>query len=369
MSRAERLETGVSPFAVIEVDSELRVVDWDTRAEREFGVSRVDAHGQAIAALIPVPGDEAAWRGLVDGDDVPRVWRLSRTGEARVFEWRRQQLVDADGAVRGAICFGCDVTIRTGVEQQRALDSQLIAAICEHVNVALWATDDKGVFLYQDGRASGVPARTLVGMNVFDLPSDEGGAADMRAALAGATKHNTKEQHGKIWESWLLGVPERHIGEAALIGISLDVSDLKRGEHELREKLETIERQQQAIRAMSTPIIEVWDGVLTLPILGLVDSVRTAEIMDSVLQAITRVRARFAILDLTGVEVVDASTAGHLLGLIRAIRLLGAEGIITGIHPNIAQTMVTHEFDLSKIVVHANLREALKYCIGRVKAR
>ncbi len=368
MSRAERLQVGVSPFAVIEVDSGLRVVDWDARAEREFGVSRADALGQSIAALIPVAGDEASWRGLVDGDDVPRVWRLSQAGEARVFEWRRQQLVDADGAVRGAICFGCDVTIRTGVEQQSALECQMIATICEHVNCALWATDETGKFLYQDGRAAGVPPGTLVGMSVYDIPSEDNGA-DVRAAMAGATKHNTKEQGGKMWESWLVGVKERRIGKAALIGISLDVSDLKRGEHELREKLETIERQQQAIRAMSTPIIEVWDGVLTLPILGLVDSVRTAEIMDNLLQAIVRVRARFAILDLTGVEVVDTSTAGHLLGLIRAIRLLGAEGIITGIHPNIAQTMVTQELDLSKIVVHANLREALKYCIGRVRAR
>jgi rsbT co-antagonist protein RsbR len=120
---------------------------------------------------------------------------------------------------------------------------------------------------------------------------------------------------------------------------------------------------------MSTPIIEVWDGVLTLPILGLVDSVRTAEIMDGLLQAVTRVRARFAILDMTGVDVIDTSTAGHLLGLIRAIRLLGAEGIITGIHPNIAQTMVSLDVDLSNIKVHANLREALKYCIARARPR
>jgi anti-anti-sigma regulatory factor len=157
--------------------------------------------------------------------------------------------------------------------------------------------------------------------------------------------------------------PER-AGDAAVIGISLDITEGTQRERELRAQLEVIERQQQALRAMSTPIIEVWDRVLCLPILGLVDSVRTADIMESLLQAVVRVRARFAILDMTGVEVVDTSTAGHLLGLVRAIELLGARGIITGIHPNIAQTIVTLDVDLSRIAVFANLREALKHCLA-----
>ena len=117
---------------------------------------------------------------------------------------------------------------------------------------------------------------------------------------------------------------------------------------------------------MATPIIEVWDRVLCLPILGLVDSVRTADIMENLLQTIVNTRARYAILDMTGVEVVDTSTAGHLLGLVRAIELLGAQGIITGIHPNIAQTIVTLGTDLSRITVHANLREALRFCLARL---
>lgn len=104
--------------------------------------------------------------------------------------------------------------------------------------------------------------------------------------------------------------------------------------------------------------------MLTLPIIGLVDSVRTAEVMDDLLQSVARVRARYAILDMTGVEVVDTQTASHLIGLIRAIRLLGAEGIITGIHPTIAQTIVALGVDLRGIVVRASLREALKYCIA-----
>lgn len=102
---------------------------------------------------------------------------------------------------------------------------------------------------------------------------------------------------------------------------------------DLRTKIALIERQQQVIQALSTPIIEVWDKVLTLPMVGLVDSVRAAEVMDNLLMQVSRKGARFAILDLTGVEAVDTGTASHLLKLIQALRLLGAEGIITASSP------------------------------------
>ncbi len=117
------------------------------------------------------------------------------------------------------------------------------------------------------------------------------------------------------------------------------------------------------IRDLSTPIIEVWDGVLTLPMVGTVDSVRTAEVMDSLLAQIVEKRARFAILDLTGVEVVDTRVASHLIQLIQAIRLLGADGIVTGIQPTVAQTMVALGVDLSQLNTQRNLRAALNYAI------
>src|SRR5690606_28855181 len=135
-------------------------------------------------------------------------------------------------------------------------------------------------------------------------------------------------------------------------------------EQDLLAKIDLIERQQQVIRDLSTPIIEVWEGVLALPIIGLVDSMRTSEIMDNLLQSVARLRARFAILDMTGVEVIDTATANHLIRMIRAIGLLGAEGILSGIHPGVAQTIVTLGIDLSTISVHASLRQALEHCIG-----
>jgi rsbT co-antagonist protein RsbR len=120
------------------------------------------------------------------------------------------------------------------------------------------------------------------------------------------------------------------------------------------------------IRELSTPIIEVWDRVLTVPIVGMIDSGRASELMDNLLQAVAKTRSRFAILDLTGVEDVDTGTAGHLLALVRAVRLLGAESVITGIHPNIAQTIVTLGLETTALTVRASLREALGHCIAQM---
>jgi rsbT co-antagonist protein RsbR len=133
-----------------------------------------------------------------------------------------------------------------------------------------------------------------------------------------------------------------------------------------KEKLALIERQQQVIRALGTPIIEVWDRVLTLPLLGVVDSARAAEVMDSLLRQVSQKSCRYAIIDLTAVEVVDTGTAAHLLRLIQALRLLGAEGIITGIQPGVAHTMVMLGMNMDGIVTLRSLRDGLKFCMARM---
>src|SRR6185436_9208742 len=94
---------------------------------------------------------------------------------------------------------------------------------------------------------------------------------------------------------------------------------------ELEAKLETIEMQQAAIRELSTPIIEVWTGVLCLPVVGVVDSQRSAEMTETLLEMIVTKQARTAIVDITGIDVIDTKTADHFIKMARAVRLLGAE--------------------------------------------
>ncbi|WP_438039205.1 PAS domain-containing protein [Sorangium sp. So ce128] len=148
-----------------------------------------------------------------------------------------------------------------------------------------------------------------------------------------------------------------------MAGGGTDITEKKRQQAVLNERLAIIEQQQEAIRALSTPIIEVWRGVLTMPVLGVLDEERAQQMMEVLLEAVARTRCRHAIIDLTGVSAVDAATADHVLRLIDAVALLGAQGIVVGIRPEVAQTVVSLGLDLSNIKTLSNLREALLFAM------
>lgn len=141
------------------------------------------------------------------------------------------------------------------------------------------------------------------------------------------------------------------------------ISERKQAEKELKEKLETIQKQQEAINELSTPVIKVWDNLLVLPIIGTLDSQRTQSMMEALLQEITVTGCKYAILDITGVAVVDTMVANHLIKTITAAGLMGAVCILSGISPTIAQTIVHLGIDLTGIKTKGNMMEAVKYVI------
>jgi rsbT co-antagonist protein RsbR len=134
---------------------------------------------------------------------------------------------------------------------------------------------------------------------------------------------------------------------------------------DLEEKLATIEMQRAAIRELSTPIIEVWQGVLCLPVVGVLDSARASEMTEDLLRAIVEKKARCAIIDITGIQVMDTGTADHFLRMARAVRLLGASCVLTGINPGIAQTIVHMGVDLGGVSTLRSLRHALQRFVVR----
>ncbi|HEY3446536.1 MAG TPA: XylR N-terminal domain-containing protein [Myxococcales bacterium] len=129
---------------------------------------------------------------------------------------------------------------------------------------------------------------------------------------------------------------------------------------ELEDKLAMIEAQRAAIAQLSTPIIQVWDEILCLPVVGTVDTARSAEMTDRVLEAVVRQRARSVIVDITGIEMMDTKTADHFIKMAKAIKLLGSEPIITGISPSIAQTLTHIGVELGDIRTLRSLRDALR---------
>jgi rsbT co-antagonist protein RsbR len=128
----------------------------------------------------------------------------------------------------------------------------------------------------------------------------------------------------------------------------------------IKGREEVILRQTDEITEISTPVIRIWDGILVLPIIGTLDSARTQVVMENLLQEIVNTGSSIAILDISGVPAVDSLVAQHLIKTVSATRLMGAECIISGIRPEIAQTVVHLGIDLSNIVTKASLASALK---------
>ncbi|HVU05993.1 MAG TPA: STAS domain-containing protein [Polyangiaceae bacterium] len=150
-----------------------------------------------------------------------------------------------------------------------------------------------------------------------------------------------------------------------IASLSAEQSKSQSYQAELEEKLATIEKQRAAIRELSTPIMEVWDGVLCLPVVGVMDTARSAEMTSSLLQAVVEKKTRCTIIDITGIDVMDTRTVDHFMRMARAVRLLGAECVLTGINPHIAQTVVQMGIDLSNVVTHRTLHEALQQYVER----
>ncbi|HEY9677224.1 MAG TPA: STAS domain-containing protein [Drouetiella sp.] len=126
-----------------------------------------------------------------------------------------------------------------------------------------------------------------------------------------------------------------------------------------------IRRQQRDILEMSTPVIKMWDGVVAVPLIGTLDSARTQIVMENLLQAIVETGSKIAILDITGVPTVDTQTAQHLIKTVSATRLMGADCIISGIRPQIAQTIVHLGIDIFDITTKASMADAIKEALER----
>jgi rsbT co-antagonist protein RsbR len=162
-------------------------------------------------------------------------------------------------------------------------------------------------------------------------------------------------------------LPDDHPISALYKGINETVESLANAhqrmvayQSELEEKLDTIERQRAAITELSTPVIEIWNGVICLPVVGVMDTARSAEMTEAILKATVEKNAKCTIIDITGIEVMDTGTADHFIRMAKAIRLLGARCVVTGISPTIAQTIVHMGVRLDGITTRRSLRDALQ---------
>lgn len=161
------------------------------------------------------------------------------------------------------------------------------------------------------------------------------------------------------------GNPDELFKETATANELLDKLALLTVESFMATREQLIKRQQEELMELSTPVVKLWEGVLALPIIGTLDSARTQVVMESLLQTVVQTNSRFAIIDITGVPTVDTLVAQHLLKTITAARLMGAECIISGVRPQIAQTIVHLGIDLTQVITKAKLADAFAVCLQK----
>jgi len=215
----------------------------------------------------------------------------------------------------------------------------------------------------------------LAGDNFTNLDSDSwnpvieilGGIAITRARQGFSPREtgnfvfSLKEALLEVLQQEIANDPQALFNESLKINRLMDNLSVVTFETFIKGREEVILRQTDEIADISTPVIRVWDGILALPIIGTLDSARTQIVMENLLQEIVETGSSIAILDISGVPAVDSLVAQHLIKTVSATRLMGAECIISGIRPEIAQTVVHLGIDLSNIITKSTLASALQY--------
>jgi rsbT co-antagonist protein RsbR len=159
--------------------------------------------------------------------------------------------------------------------------------------------------------------------------------------------------------------PARMADEVWLATLLVDELGLLTTEAFQKSREEVILRQQKELLELSTPVVRLWENILALPLIGTLDSARTQVVMQNLLDAIVQTRSDYAIIDITGVPVVDTLVAQHLLKTVAAARLMGADCLISGIRPQIAQTIIHLGVDLSEVTTKATLADAFDVALRR----
>jgi rsbT co-antagonist protein RsbR len=180
---------------------------------------------------------------------------------------------------------------------------------------------------------------------------------------------------GNLRTIWTRKFPLRD-SSGRVIGLSATITDItpikqrqqqvERLEQKIQETIAILDAQTSLLDELSVPVIQVWESVLLLPLVGVIDDRRAARVMENMLQAISTAGAQFVILDITGVPLVDTSVAGYLVRAVQAAQLLGCQSILVGISPEIAQTLVTLGVDFSQISTRATLQNGLEYVLKRL---
>lgn len=290
-------------------------------------------------------------------------------GTYRHFEWTAMA-----GRALGQIhAAGRDVTDLIAAKNALQIQEGRLHQVAKGAPIVISVYDPDGIILVHVGAGLeklGLKQNQLQGMSVYEaFRGADDALAHIRGALDGQQTTNTQSLGTTIWDNWFS--PTRNAaGEiTGAMSISTDVTDRELSRQALEERLRVIEEQGRAIRVMSAPIIEVWQGILVVPVVGQLDEASAADMMERLLSTVVARGATFAILELTAVDQIDPSTAEHLLRMVNALGLLGTQGLLSGIRPSVARALIELGIDLGKVRSVASLHAALRACMGSTRER
>jgi rsbT co-antagonist protein RsbR len=300
----------------------------------------------------------------------------SEDGEKRYLLIRSNPSFDEKEKFVGSFVFFYDITKRVRLEEELIFERGLLNSLLNTIPDHIYFKDDKSRFIkvsksladwFKAGSVDG-----LMGKTDFDFFTDE----HARPAFEDEQKiiKTGKPIEGKVEKethpdgriTWVSTTKVPRYDEKGkvigILGISRDITEKKLWEEEREKKLAA---QREELIELSTPVIDVWEGILTVPILGSLDSERASRVSEALLTQIVEERASTAIIDISGITAVDSAVADRLIRTAKAVRLVGAEAILTGVGVEIAQTIADLGIDMEGLKTMSTLKDGLRYVISR----
>lgn len=366
------LVQGINDQTVILLSPEGRIVSWNEGAERLHGYCAEEIVGEHISHLYPpdaveqgLPAQELQ-TALEVGWYEEEGWRLKKDGTLFWAFVRVSALYDAEGEFIGYSKVARDVTARRETDEALRLVSVYTRSLIE-------ASLDPLVTIGPDGRIMDVNGATqtitgftreeLIGTDFFDYftEPEQARAGYQRAFLEGSVRDyplELRHRDGRITSvAFNAQVYSDEDGQViGVIAAARDISEQKRTQ-------QRIQAQSTEIMELSTPIMQVWPGVVVAPLIGSPDSERTQQFLERLLERIVATSSPVALVDITGVPTIDTERAQHLIETVAAVRLLGAQVVLTGVRPAIAQTLVHLGIDMSGFVTRSSLSAGLQVAL------
>jgi rsbT co-antagonist protein RsbR len=214
------------------------------------------------------------------------------------------------------------------------------------------------------GKLVGLPPEKVLGRHCYELiPGKHCHTEDCtanRVKEAGAfttevEKHIVNQD--RIIPTMIVATPLKDVNGKVVATVEA-ITDLS--------ELRSLRERDDVIRKLSSPIVEVWEGIIMLPLIGILGSARAKQITDSILRHVAQFKTKVVLLDISGIMAIDTKTASHILRAVQAVRLMGSEVVITGIRPDVAATLAALGVDLSGFITRSSLREGLQYSFDKL---